>query len=81
MKLDVPRQHFIKDEAIERIVMAQKFPSSFTAEMKVEAQKILDENEEVLDKPQKEEKTFAMRESQKLCYYEAKIFITEIAIN
>ncbi len=78
-KKDVPRQHFIKDEAIEKILMAQKFPSSFTAEMKAEAQKILDENEEVLDKPKKEEKTFAMRESQKLCYAEAKNFIAGIA--
>lgn len=79
-KLDVPRQHFIKDEAIERIVMAQKFPSNLTAEMKEEVQKILDENEEVLDKPKREEKTFAMRESQKLCFAEAKKFIGEVAI-
>jgi ribonuclease D len=79
IKLDVPRQHFIKDEAIERIVTVQKFPSNFTSEMKVEAQKILDENEEVIDKPKKEEKNFAMSESQKLCYSKAKIFIAEIA--
>jgi ribonuclease D len=79
MKLDVPRQHFIKDEVIERIVTAQKFPSSFTAEMKLEAQKILDENEEMMDKPKKEERTFTLRDSQKLCYSEAKNFIAEIA--
>lgn len=76
-KIDVPRQHFCKDEVIEKIVtsgLLEKTPK-FTEEMLLQINKILDENLEALEKNKK----VFMSDRQKNCFEEAKKLIAKIS--
>ncbi len=83
-RVDVPRQHFLRDEAIERIVENQKFDRGLSSAMIAEIKKVLEEKEEFFDKTiledEKEEKRFAMTSRQKNLFQEAKKLISEIAV-
>ncbi len=77
-KIDIPRQHFLKDEIIEKIVLNQEVKHSFTKEMLEEIQEILDKEvpaEMVLPSC---EKNLFMNDKQKNCYLEAKKILAKI---
>jgi ribonuclease D len=78
-KTNVPRQHFLKDEAIEKIVMGKNIRFGFSDETQKEMQKILDETEVILGECEPRERIFSMSEMQKKCHLAAKKLISEIA--
>jgi ribonuclease D len=83
-KINIPRQHLIKDEAIEDLVTGRKINFSFGAEMILEMKKILEETEENFDKnleekPAQEIDSF-MSAKQKNAYLEAKKLIGTISL-
>jgi len=80
-KVDLPRQHFVKDEVIERIVCEGVIPNSLNLnpEMRDGINKILDEEENFFEEDQKNARRFHMNERQKNCYSEAKKLIAKIA--
>ena len=83
-RVNVPRQHFLRDEAIEKIVENQKFDRGLSGAMIAEIKKLLEEKEEFFDKTilenEKEEKRSAMNSRQKHLFQEAKKLISEISL-
>jgi ribonuclease D len=79
-RIDVPRQHLLKDELIEKIAISQnfdfKFSSNITKEMISEMKKIIDHEVESFEK----EKRFFMSEKQKIFYKDAKKLINKISV-
>lgn len=78
-KVNVPRQHFLRDDEIDRIVTNQNCDLNFDAEVTAEIQKILDDKEEVFENLGVKQKKFFMNEKQKNCYEEAKKLISKIS--
>ena len=78
-KIDVPRQHFVKDEVLERIALGQEVKQNFNAEMKAEIKKILDAEEELFGETRVEKRDPPMSQKQKTCFAEAKILIAKIS--
>ncbi len=81
-KVNVPRQHFLKDEVIEKIIAnesAEKI-NGLTPKMLEEINQILDEESEISDQSFKREKKFFMSENQKNSYQEAKKIIAKISV-
>ncbi len=82
-KLDLPRQHFLKDEAIERMVVFGDFNFNFDKKVLAEAKAILAEIDEAPKKIIREDadegRSFFMNSEQKNLYKEAKKLIAEIA--
>jgi ribonuclease D len=78
-KIDVPRQHFIKDEMLERIALGQEVTKNFTAEMQGEINKILDAKEELFVEIDSEKREMPMTSKQKEKFAEAKILLAKIA--
>ncbi len=79
-KLDLPRQHFIRDNVIEKIVIFNDLDLNFDKSMIDEIKEILNQNyspEEFDDNS--EEKSFFMTEQQKEIYKKAKIMTAKIA--
>lgn len=78
-KINVPRQHFIKDEVIEKIVVSgsasKDFSSRLNKERVLEIKNILEQSEELVEK---NHKSF-MSEKQKKLFKEAKKIITKIS--
>lgn len=83
-RVNVPRQHFLRDEAIEKIVENNKFDRGLNSTMIAEIKKLLEEKEEFSDKitseDEKEEKRLAMTSRQKHLFQEAKKLISEISV-
>jgi ribonuclease D len=82
-KFDVPRQHFIKDSAIERIVIFNDLDLKFDSLMINEIKEILNQEylmEELNSHQDHEERNFFMTAQQKKIYKEAKIIISKIAL-
>jgi ribonuclease D len=87
-KVNVPRQHLLKDEELERIAINKNFNPNFDRsisqkivdEILGEMKKILDENENFSGRNSFAEKRFFMNERQKNSYQEAKKLINEIAM-
>lgn len=79
-RIDVPRQHLLKDELIEKIAISQNFDFNFssniTKEMLDEVRKILDRKTDSFEK----EKRFFMSEKQKSFYKNAKKLINKISV-
>lgn len=78
-KINVPRQHLVKDEMLEKIALGEEVPQNFNIKMKKELQKILDEKEEVFAEMTVEKKEPPMSQKQKQCFAEAKILLAKIA--
>lgn len=82
-KFNVPRQHFLKDEVLEKIVADKSVEKisafDFTQQMLEEINKILDENEEISDQTLRREKKFFMSEKRKNSFHEAKKLIAKIS--
>ncbi len=76
-KVDVPRQHLIRDETIETIVdngsIGKNFCTKFTPEIADEVKKILSEDGEILEKSGR----FFLSEKQKKSFDEAKKIIAK----
>jgi ribonuclease D len=81
-KVNVPRQHFLKDEVIEKIITHESVEkiSDLTSEMREEINQILYAKTEIFDQNFKREKKFFMSESQKNSYQEAKKIIAKISV-
>lgn len=77
-KVDVPRQHLLKDEVIDKIVSGQKVELNFSKKMLQEMEEILEKLDEHPDRDPADKKTF-MSSRQKNCYQEAKKLISKIA--
>lgn len=78
-KINVPRQHFIRDEILERMADGEEITQNFTAEMKEEVREILDEKDDSLEEIIFEKKDPPMTQRQKNLFAEAKILIAKIA--
>jgi ribonuclease D len=86
-KVNVPRQHLLRDEEIERMVVQQSFDPKFSHEITKDVSvKILDEMQKILDKKSEIsgknlflERKFFMNQKQKNCYQEAKNLMNKIA--
>ena len=81
-KLDLPRQHFIRDNVIEKIVIFNDLDLNFDKFMIDEIKEILNQNdlsEEFDLDTDSEEKSFFMTADQKETYKKAKIMIAKMA--
>ncbi len=79
-KINVPRQHFMKDEVIEKLVTNQRINTNFSQEIREQIDKIFDTKEENFDKNFLQEKDFFMTAKQKNIYLEAKKLINKICL-
>lgn len=81
-KINVPRQHLIKDELIEEIILTKRVSSHFRNEMLVEIKEVLAgkiSDEKNFEKTALENKKFFMNDKQKSNYLEAKKIINKIS--
>ena len=82
-KFDVPRQHFMRDHVIERIVLSGEIAANLSAQQISEIKKILEQKEQILEKSSEKflgkEEGYFMTDKQKLIYKEAKDLIAKIA--
>lgn len=78
-KLDKPRQHFLKDEAIEKIVVFGDLGFKFDKNMLGQVKEILNQDFEVSEDSPNEKRSFFMSAQQKDLYKTAKEFIAKIA--
>ncbi len=78
-KLDIPRQHFLRDHVIERIVMKNDLSLKLEKKAIEEIKKIMD-MEELLTENNFVEKHFLMTEQQKRSFKKAKKLISKIAL-
>lgn len=74
-KINVPRQHFIKDEAIEQIVIEQKISPRFDKETREKILEILDLGLTVNNKEELELKKTSQINKEKKVFLEVKNFI------
>jgi ribonuclease D len=81
-KINVPRQHLIKDEAIESLVLNRKVDLNLNPKIKAEIKEILQQKSEDFAQNDFLENNFEnqnfMTASQKNCYLEAKKLINKI---
>ncbi len=79
-KIDVPRQHFIKDYLLEKMIDGEfDCVRQLTLEMKTELKNILDDVEREGDQLQKRAKILPMTQEQKDLFEKAKSLIAKIA--
>lgn len=78
-RVNVPRQHLLKDEAIEKIVISRDLDLNLDKKMIEEMKKILDDKEESFENLGASHKRFFMNEKQKNSYEEAKKLISKIS--
>lgn len=78
-KLDLPRQHFMRDHVVERVAYSQNFDLNFDEQKIAEIKKIL--NQEVGDEDRVfvHDETNFMSDKQKKLYKKSKELISEIA--
>jgi ribonuclease D len=83
-KINVPRQHLIKDEAIENLVLNREINLNLNHELKAEIKKILKKKSEDFAQNDFFEKESEMQNlmtaNQKNCYLEAKKLINKICL-
>jgi ribonuclease D len=77
-KLDIPRQHFLRDEAFERIVVEKKISAKFSSEVKEKILEILNSAIQV-ENEAKTTKTHAQIIANKASFLKAKDFINKIS--
>ncbi len=78
--LDVPRRHFLDDDALEEIVMLEKFHHKIDNKMRREIEEILLDCEKQEHPLQAEERNNVMSEKQKAKYQRAKDLIERVAL-
>ncbi len=78
-KINVPRQHFIRDEILERMALGQEITQNFTAEMSEEIREILHEKDFALEEIVLEKREAPMTTKQKNLFSEGKNLIAKIA--
>jgi ribonuclease D len=76
-EFNVPRQHFLRDETIEKIVMEDYRELYFNEKLTQEIEEAINNLPEISEK----KKSFSLSEKQKYCYQEAKNLINEIAVS
>lgn len=79
-KINVPRQHLIKDEVIENLVLGLVKKLDLAPEINAEIEKILAQKEQSFDKNSPQNSDFLMNQKQKNCFEEAKKLIKTIAL-
>lgn len=78
-KTNVPRQHFIRDETLERIAAGKEIKQNFSAEINAEISQILGKKDLEFTEISPEEKDAPMTAKQKYLLSESKSLIAKIA--
>lgn len=78
--LDKPRQHVIKDEVIDDLVMGRQLRVQIRKDMMSDIKAVLDKKEKYLDKNDLKEGRSVMNAEQKDTYLEAKKLLNKVAL-
>ncbi len=78
-KLDLPRQHFMRDETLERVAYLRNFDLNLDEKKITEIKKILEQNVEFEERNYVKDEGNFMNDKQKNLYKKAKELVAEIA--